>query len=146
MKNLFFTGLLMLIFSIMPTQLFSQTQSKTINVNTSWNGRMCNGGHGMCYIDSSSNKSASNTQVRFDKASKELIFVFSKTTLDSTNKEKLLSNKLEKDFYLYTFEEDFALSKALKEALNIKAFNKIKKGNYLVKIVKDQIIMKLKLE
>jgi hypothetical protein len=107
---------------------------------------MCNGGHGMCYIESASNKSTSNTQVSFDKESEELTFIFSKATLDIPNKSKLLSNKLEKDFYLYSFDEDFILSKELKEALKITKLTKIKQGDYLVKIVKDKIIMKLKLE
>ena len=34
----------------------------------------------------------------------------------------------------------------LKEALNIKGLTKIKQGNYLVKIIDDQIVMKLKLK
>lgn len=126
--------------------IFSQTQSKTINADTDWSGHMCNGGHGMCHIDSSTNKTTSNTQVSFDKENKELTFIFSKTTLDQTNKGKLLNSKLEKDFYLYTFDEDFILSNDIKDALNIKNLSKIKQGNYLVKIVKDKIIMKLKLE
>ncbi len=146
MKKLFSIGIFVLIFHIIPNQIFSQTQNKTIDVDVSWNGKMCNGGHGMCYIDSSTNKTTSNTKIIYNKESNELTLVLSKTTLDETNKGKLLSNKLEKDFYLYTFDEDFILSKELKEALNITKFSKIKQGNYLVKIIKNQIIMKLKLE
>lgn len=63
MKKIFSISILVLIFHIIPCQLFSQNQNKTINAETSWNGRMCNGGHGICYIDNSLNKSTTNTQV-----------------------------------------------------------------------------------
>jgi len=107
----------------------------------------CKGFQGICTFKTiKSNKSNSNTQVNFNKENNELTLVLSKTTLDETNKLKLLSNKLEKDFYLYTFDNDFILSKELKEALNIKELTKIKQGDYLVKVIKDQIIIKLKLE
>ena len=146
MKKLFSIGILVLIFNLIPIQIFSQTYSKTINADLDFSGKMCNGGFGVCYMNTTANKSTANTQISFNKESNELILMFSKTTLDQTNKGKLLNSKLEKDFYLYTFDEDFLLSKELKEALNIKELTKIKQGNYLVKVIKDQIIMKLKLE
>jgi len=146
MKKIFSIGIIVLIFYIIPNQLFSQTYGKTINADLDFNGKMCNGGFGVCYMNPITNKSTSNTKISFDKESNELTFIFSKTTLDTTNKSKLLKNELEKNFYLYTFDEDFILSKQIKEALNIKELTKIKQGNYLVKVIKDQIIMKLKLE
>lgn len=128
--------------------LYSQTQSKTIiNANLNLSGLHCDNKPplGPCGI-TTTNKSTSNTQISFNKDNNELTFVFSKTTLDITNKSKLLNNELEKGFYLYTFDEDFILSKELKEALNITILTKIKQGSYLVKVIKDEIIMKLKLE
>lgn len=150
MKKLFSTGILMLIFSIIPTQIFSQKSKKifTINAETSIGRNLSDCRHpgSFCGFKTTTDKSTANTQVSFNKESNELTLVFSKTTLEQTNKDKLLNNKLEKDFYLYTFNQDFILPKEVKDALNITKFSKIKQGNYLVKIVKDKIIMKLKLE
>jgi len=128
--------------------IFSQIQNQTLNTEMEFgHAPDCFGSQGICTFKTLSNKkSISNTQVSFNKENNELILVLSNTTLDETNKLKLLSNELEKDFYLYTFDEDFILSKELKEALDIKELTKIKQGNYLVKVIKDQIIMKLKLE
>jgi hypothetical protein len=130
------------------TILFPQIQNKTINTEIEFgHAPDCYGSQGICTFKTLSNsKSTSNTQVSFNKDSKELTLVLSNTTLDQTNKDKLLNNELEKDFYLYTFYEDFILSNELKETLNITKLTRIKKGNYLVKIVKDKIIMKMKLE
>ncbi len=130
------------------TIVLSQNKNKTINVSTDLSGLHCDNKppNGPCGISYPKNKSSANTQVGFDKENNELTFIFSKTNLEETNKLKLLSNELEKDFYLYTFDEDFILSNDIKKALNIKDLSKIKKGNYLVKVNKDQIIMKLKLE
>jgi len=130
--------------------LFSQKNKITIlaNANVSFgrNYSNCRQPGNFCEFKTSTNKSTANTQVSFDKENNELTFIFSKTNLEETNKLKLLSNELEKDFYLYTFDEDFILPNDIKKALNIKDLSKIKKGNYLVKVNKDQIIMKLKLE
>ena len=129
--------------------IFSQQTNKT-NLNLSitfGHAPDCRGSQGVCTFKTlSCNKSTSNTQVSFNKERNELTLILSKTNLDETNKLKLLSNKLEKDFYLYTFEENFVLPTEIKQALNIKNLSKIKKGDYLVKVIKDQIIMKLKLE
>jgi len=148
---MFFKKLILISFFIISYQsLFSQKNKTTpiANANVSFgrNYSNCRQPGSFCELNVSNNKSISNTQISFNRDSKELTLVLSKTTLDQTNKLKLLSNKLEKDFYLYTFDEDFLLSKELKEALNIKELTKIKQGNYLVKVIKDQIIMKLKLE
>ena len=133
-----------LILISFTTILFSQ--NVTINAKTNWSGRMCNGGQGMCHIDSNSSESESNTKISFNKKSSELTFIMSKTKLDNTSKLKLTNNVLEKDFYLYTFDEDFLLPAEIKDALNIKKLSKIKQGNYLVKVINDQIIIKFKLE
>ena len=126
------------------TILFSQ--NVTINAKTNWNGRMCNGGHGMCYIESTSNKSTSNTTLTFNKENKELILEISKIKLDDTSKLKLTNNELEKDFYLYTFDNDFELSIEIKNSLGITNLSKIKKGNYLITEKGNYLIIKLKLE
>ena len=117
------------------TILFSQQTKTNLTANiTLGHAPDCRGSQGICTFQTlNNNKSTSNTQVRFNKENNELILVLSKTTLDKTNKLKLLSNKLEKGFYLYTFDEEFILSKELKDALNIKELTKIKQGDYLVK-------------
>ena len=139
--------ILIILLISFTTLLYSQNQNKTVNTVLEFgHAPDCRGSQGSCTFKTSTNKSSANTQVSFDKENNELTFIFSKTNLEETNKLKLLSNELEKDFYLYTFDEDFILSNDIKKALNIKDLSKIKKGNYLVKVNKDQIIMKLKLE
>lgn len=137
--------LITLLFIGFQTFLFSQ-KSISANVNMGRNYSDCNHPGSFCGVDSNTTKSNANATITYNNEKNELTFIFSNTTLDTTNKSKLLNNKLEKDFYLYTFDEDFILPKEIKDALNIKNLSKIKKGNYLVKIVKGQIIMKLKLE
>lgn len=149
MKKLFSISILVLIFHIIPNQVFSQQTNKTnLTANITFgHAPDCRGSQGICTFQTlSSNKSISNTKTSFNKESNELTLVLSKTTLDQTSKLKLLSNELEKNFYLYTFDKDFILPKEIKDVLNIKKVSKIKQGNYLVKVIKDQIIMKLKLE
>ena len=85
-------------------------------------------------------------RVSFNKESEELIIVLDNTKLDTENKSKILNNKLEKDNFLYSFDEDFILSDEIKKALDIKQFTKIKKGNYLARVIGDTIVIKLKLE
>lgn len=64
--------LLIIYLLLMGSHNLIYSQNKSINVETNWNGKMCNGGHGMCYIDNSINKTP-NTQVSFNKESNELI-------------------------------------------------------------------------
>lgn len=146
MKKQLFKGILVLLFGVSTTQLFSQTQNKTANATINFNGLHCNNipPLGPCGI-TVTNKINSNTVISYNKVQNELTFTFSTTTLDTETKNKLLNSKLEKNFYLYTFDEDFILSEELKIKLNIQKFSKIKKGNYLIKIIGNQIIMKLKL-
>ncbi len=127
------------------TVLFSQ-QNKSMSADIDWNGTMCNGGQGACYINTSSNESESNANISFNKENKELIIVLDNAKLDTENKSKLLNNELEKGFHLYTFDTDFILSNEIKTALDIKEFTKIKQGNYLIRVIDDSIIIKLKLE
>lgn len=124
------------------TILFSQTQSKStksLDIGLGDGTPCTNMGFGC-----QTNKTTA--QMRFDKENNELTLVFSKTSLDTDNKAKILSNELEKDFYLYSFDIDYALPNEIVTALDIKGFSKIKHGDYLVKVQGDQIILKLKLE
>ena len=106
------------------TILFSQT--KSINANTSYTGLNCRGNSSApCAVDYVPNKSLSNTQISFNNENNELIFIISKAKIDTTSKSKLLDNKLEKDIYLYSFDEDFILSDEIKTSLGIKEYTKI---------------------
>lgn len=106
----------------------------------------CVGYSGACTFTATQNKTSSNAEVSYNKANKELILTLSKSYLDNNNKAKVLSNELEKDIFLYDFKTDFVLSNELMTALNINGLTKIKQGNYLVRVVDDAIIIKLKLE
>lgn len=125
------------------TILYAQN---TIKANSSWTGRLCNGGHGMCHINTTNNEATANTQLILNQDQNELTLVISKTKIDHTSKLKLTNNELETDFYLYNFDESFELPNDLLNALGITNFTKIKKGNYLVKEQGDSLIIKLKLE
>lgn len=88
-----------------------------------------------------------NAQMSYNEETKELMLVFNINTLNADIKSKLLNNKLEKDYFLYTNPQDYRIPNYIKEALDMDyQIKNIKKGLYLVKIKEDQIVMKLKLD
>lgn len=107
----------------------------------------CYGYSGICTFQTKKNvKVNTNKITRFNRYNNELRLVFNIDHLTDLNIKKLLSNKLTKGFYRYIINEDFELSKEVKNELQIIKYNKIKKGVYLIRLRDNQIIMKLKLE
>jgi len=134
-----------LLFISFTAILVAQT---TIRANVSFgHAPDCWGNQGTCaFTTGDNNKSNTNTTIVYNKENKKLILTFNNTNLEIDNKSKLLNTKLEKNFYLYNFEEDFVLPQDILSALGVKNQTKIKQGNYLVKIKRDEIIMTLQLE
>lgn len=148
MKNLFFTAILMAICYLLPQQLVAQTHLKTTTATVKF-GKWtdCERTGGICTFNTTTGgKKNSTTQVQFNAVNNELILTFTKNSLQQQNNLNVLKNKLEKGYHLYAFTEDYIVPKNIKEALSITNVTKIKKGNYLIKEVEGQFIMKLKLE
>ncbi len=135
MKTLF--TYILILFSFL---LYAQ---KNANI-TFGHGPDCRGNSGTCTFEVSQNKTQSNTQLSFNKDNNELTLVIAKT--DIASKLKLTNNKLEKGFYLYSFDENFKLPAEALTLLNITNKTKIKKGDYLVKEKDNNLIMTVKLE
>jgi hypothetical protein len=146
MKTNLFTGIIMLLLSIMPLTSYTQNKTKTINTAVSFgHAPDCAGYSGSCTFTSTTTKKYANSQASYNKENNTLTFIFNNKT-NSTNITKLKHEQLEKDFYLYNFDETTILPKEVVQQLNIKGNTKIKKGNYLVKVKGDDLILTVTLE
>jgi hypothetical protein len=133
------------------TIAFSQekTVTQTIFVNTSWEGKRCNGSNGLCYINST-NKSRANTQVTYNKDNTiTLIIDRSKITKEEEFKivGQYLTTTSKVNELTFIMEEDLTLEAETKSGLKTaKYLTKIAKGNYPVVITKDTFTITLRLE
>ena len=129
--------------------LYSQSSPPGVQADIGWNGRLCNGGHGICYIRKNQNaargQNFSGAVLSYDKKNKSLVITLDKNALTPQEINNILYEPLQDGMYLYTLEEEFMIPEEVKDALGLPGV-RIKPGHYLVKTQKNQIILYLKLE
>jgi len=135
------------------TIAFTQEQKTAhqINVNTSWEGRpRCNGGRGLCAINSSSNTRQANTTIYYYENNK-VGFIIDRSKIDKEVEIKIIgielsSTSIDKEFS-YIMNEDYLLNLEAQIILKTSSkFTKIPKGSYPIKLAKDTIIITFNLE
>ncbi|QRM89080.1 hypothetical protein FG167_07475 [Lacinutrix sp. WUR7] len=133
------------------TIAFSQekTVRQTIFVNTSWEGKRCNGSNGLCYI-SSTNKAQANTQITYNKEN-TITLIIDRTKITKEEEYKIVGQHLtatsKVNELTFIMEEDLTLEAETKTGLKTaNHLTKIAKGNYPVVITKETFTITLRLE
>jgi len=102
---------------------------RPIQADINWNGRMCNGGHGICYTQKDE-KLTVKTEIAYDKTYHELIFRIPEDRISKTLQNRLFYHPVKKNVYLYTFDAPNYLPAEVYKRLGI-ARSPIKAGDYL---------------
>ncbi len=76
-----------------------------VQADINWNGRMCNGGHGICYVKKNA-KLTTHALVYYDKKYNELIIRIPQDQMTRAVRKKLLYRPVKDNVWLYSLEED----------------------------------------
>ncbi len=133
-----------LLFNIIIYLLIPNALTQNIQTDINWNGRLCNGGHGICYV-SKDDKLTVKTQISYDKTYHELIFRIRKNRIDENLHNRLFSHPVKKNVYLYTFDAPNYLPSTVYKRLKITK-RPIKKGDYLWILQNNYWELRVKLE
>ena len=147
MKNLLLMVLLCLC-SIAYAQ--EQEQVPKILVKTSFDGRRCNGSHGLCTIGNPTTKSQSNTQLIFN-TNNTITFIIDKAKISNEEINKIIGDEQKLDSYkeapTFYLNYAFVLEVEVKTQLEIpKGLTKISKGSYPILITEEAFIITFNLE
>lgn len=147
MKNIIRIALLCITTSAFSQQ---EKQQNIMTANTSWNGKRCNGSHGLCYINSTNNKAETNTKIIYNQDN-TVTFIIDRSKITKEDEAKIISVNLNASFKpsqsIFIMEDDFELEMDDKSRLQIPLqLTKIPKGNYVLTITKDTFTIIFKLE
>ena len=115
--------------------LYSQTASRPVQADINWNGRMCNGGHGICYTQKDA-QLTTRALVFYDKKYNELLIRIPQDQMSEAVRKKLLYRPVKDNVWLYTLDADNPLPEKLRKKLNLSS-SSIRAGDYLI-LLKDK--------
>ncbi len=134
--------LLILLFLIGSINV-AYTQTQKINAEVTWGGTRCNGAHGLCYVNISETKNATNAQLYLnEKGNMEMEIFQNKLTGNELVMVLGETFKTNKSWYKFYLEDTYVLPEELKVQLKLpQHLGELPKGNYPAEVKNGVIVV-----
>ncbi len=136
------------ILLLLPFMVFSQESE--VEVNSSFDGRHCNGANGLCDLLINTDRKDPNAKLIYNKSNQTLTLVIDRTEITAEEELKIMKEIVTKEGnikYVFINDYDFILNTDIKTSLEMgQKVSIIPKGKYAIIIKKDSLTITFKLE